>query len=97
MGYIFKITNHINKKCYIGVTKKSNPYLRFNEYKRKIEKDIRYSALKDDVQKYGINNFTFEILIICINKDLYKLEIECIKKYNSMAPYGYNLGGKIWY
>ena len=45
MGYIYKIQNQINKKCYIGVTKKSKPYLRFNEYKYKIEYDIRYSAL----------------------------------------------------
>ena len=90
MGYIYKITNQINKKCYIGVTKKSNPYLRLNEYKRKIEKDIKYSVLKAAITKYGIANFTFEVIIICINTDLYKLEVECIKKYNSTYPYGYN-------
>ena len=39
MGYIYKITNHISKKCYIGETKKNNPYLRWNEHKRKIEQN----------------------------------------------------------
>ena len=91
MGYIYKITNNISKKCYIGETKKSNPYLRWNEHKRKIEQGIGCPALQDAVKKYGIDNFTFEILIICFNEERYKFEIEYIKKYNSIAPNGYNL------
>ena len=39
MGYIYKITNNISKKCYIGETKKSNPYLRWNEHKKKLHKE----------------------------------------------------------
>jgi group I intron endonuclease len=91
MGYIYKITNQLSKKCYIGETKKSNPYLRWNEHKRKIEQGIGCPALQDAVKKYGIENFIFEVLIICFDEDRYKLEIEYIKKYNSMAPNGYNL------
>jgi hypothetical protein len=37
------------------------------------------------VKKYGIENFTFEILIICFDEERYKFEMEYIKKYNSMA------------
>jgi group I intron endonuclease len=91
MGYIYKITNQISKKCYIGETLKTNPYLRWNEHKRKIEQGIGCPALQDAVKKYGIENFTFEILIICFDEDRYKFEIEYIKKYNSIAPNGYNL------
>jgi group I intron endonuclease len=91
MGYIYKITNRISKKCYIGETKKNNPYSRWNEHKRKIEQNIGCPALQDAVKKYGIDNFTFEILIICFDEDRYKFEIEYIKKYNSMSPNGYNL------
>ena len=91
MGFIYKITNIISKKCYIGETNKSNPYLRWNEHKRKIEKGIGCPALQDAVKKYGIKNFTFEILIICFDEDRYKFEIEYIKKFNSIAPNGYNL------
>ena len=91
MGYIYKITNQISKKCYIGETKKSNPYLRWNEHKRKIEQGIGCPALQDAVRKYGIENFTFKVLIICFDEDRYRFEIEYIKKYNSMAPNGYNL------
>jgi group I intron endonuclease len=91
MGYIYKITNQISKKCYIGETKKNNPYLRWNEHKRKIEQGIGCPALQDAVKKYGIENFTFEVLIICFDEDRYRFEIEYIKKYNSIAPNGYNL------
>jgi group I intron endonuclease len=91
MGYIYKITNIISKKYYIGETKKNNPQLRWNEHKRKIEQGIGCPALQDSVKKYGIENFTFEILIICFDEDRYKLEMEYIKKYNSISPNGYNL------
>ena len=49
------------------------------------------SALQDAVKKYGINNFKFEILIICFDEDRFKYEIDYIKKYNSISPNGYNL------
>jgi len=91
MGYIYKITNKLTNKCYIGETKKSNPELRWNEHKSKIEKGIGCPALQDAVKKYGIEKFKFEILIICFDEDRYKFEKEYIKKYNSIAPNGYNL------
>lgn len=91
MGYIYKITNSITKKCYIGETKKTNPELRWNEHKSKIEKGIGCPALQDAVRKYGIDNFKFDILIICFDEDRYYYEKEYIKKYNSMSPNGYNL------
>jgi len=91
MGFIYKITNIITNKCYIGETKKSNPYLRWNEHKRKITQGIGCPALQDAVKKYGINNFKFEILIICFDEDRFKYEIDYIKKYNSISPNGYNL------
>ena len=91
MGFIYKITNIITNKCYIGETKKNNPELRWNEHKSKIEKGIGCPALQDAVRKYGINNFKFQVLIICFDEDRYRFEIEYIKKYNSIAPNGYNL------
>jgi group I intron endonuclease len=91
MGYVYKITNIITKKCYIGETIKDNPILRWNEHKRKIEKGIGCPALQDAVKKYGIENFRFEILIICFDEDRYRYEMEYIKKYNTIVPNGYNL------
>jgi group I intron endonuclease len=91
MGFIYKITNILTNKCYIGETKKNNPETRWNEHKRKIEQGIGCPALQDAVKKYGINNFTFKIIIICFDEDRYKYEIQYIQKYNSMVPNGYNL------
>jgi len=49
------------------------------------------------MKKHGIENFTFEILIICFDNDVVKWEKEYIKKYNSQVPNGYNIlsGGQI--
>jgi group I intron endonuclease len=91
MGYIYKIKNIITNKCYIGETKKSNPLLRWNEHKSKIQKNIGCPALQDAVKKYGIEHFTFTVLIICFDEDRYKYEMDYIKKNNTMAPNGYNL------
>jgi len=91
MGYIYKITNIITNKCYIGETKQSNPESRWKEHKNTIKNGVGCPALKDAVKKYGIENFKFEILIICFDEDRYKYEIEYIKKYNSIVPNGYNI------
>ncbi len=91
MGYIYKITNTITNKCYIGETKQSNPESRWKEHKNTIKNGVGCPALQDAVKKYGIENFKFEILIICFDEDRYKYEIEYIKKYNSKVPNGYNI------
>ena len=91
MGYIYKITNTITNKCYIGETKQSNIEVRWKQHKNTIKNGIGCPALKDAVKKYGIDNFKFEILLICFDEDRYKYEIEYIKKYNSKVPNGYNI------
>ena len=63
MGYIYKITNKITNKCYIGETKQSNPESRWKEHKNTIKNGVGCPALQDAVKKYGIDNFKFEILI----------------------------------
>ena len=61
---IYKITNNINNKCYIGKAK--NIYKRFWSHKNNSEKnkpDRRSSPmLFYAFKKYGIQNFNFEII-----------------------------------
>lgn len=63
MGYIYKITNDINKKIYIGKTDLHNPIERWNEHlrdykKKRNEKRPLYEAMN----KYGEEYFHFEII-----------------------------------
>jgi group I intron endonuclease len=91
MGFIYKITNTINGKCYIGETTKSDPEKRWYQHKNTIKRGVGCPALQNSVVKHGIDNFKFEILIICFDEDRYKYEIEYIKKYNTLIPNGYNI------
>jgi len=91
MAYIYRILNKITKKCYIGETKCKDVARRWNQHKQTIEINKGCPALRDAVKKYGIDNFEFSVLIICFDDERFKYEIEYIKKYNSIAPNGYNL------
>ncbi len=87
MGIVYLTTNNINGKQYIGVDSKNNDNY-FGSGK----------AIKMALKKYGINNFTKEILEE--NDDinyLFEKEKYYINKYNAVnSPNFYNLaeGGK---
>lgn len=91
MYSLYKITNLLNNKNYIGVTNR-NPYERFMEHKKSSSKSFIGKAIQAD----GIENFSFEVLLIDIeDNEISKIECEYIQKYNSLLPNGYNadLGG----
>jgi|15BtaG_2_1085339.scaffolds.fasta_scaffold40411_2 hypothetical protein len=88
---IYKATNIINGKCYIGQTvqplnsRKSGHY-----YSSKVNRDnmIFHKAIR----KYGEENFKWEILCECISQDeMNKLEQFHMLENNSLNPNGYNL------
>ena len=91
MGFIYKITNTSSKKCYIGQTSQSNPEERWKKHQCAISRGAGCPALRDAIKKYGIQQFTFEVLIICFDMDRFIYEREYIKKYNSVVPNGYNI------
>ena len=89
-GVIYKATNKINGKSYIGQTIET-----LNERKAK---HISCACLKKDniyfhntIKKHGKENFIWEVLTECNSlKELNKTEIEMIEKYNTFES-GYNL------
>jgi group I intron endonuclease len=87
MGYIYKITNTINNKCYVGQTL-NDVKERWRQHKKK-STNCRY--LKHAFIKYGFDKFKFELICICFDEDLDKYEIEYIKKFKCLVPDGYNL------
>lgn len=82
---IYKIENEINHKVYIGQSK--DIYARFV---RHVSSKFSKNDLYKDFKKFGLNNFSFEIL-----KETYDLdywEIFLIRIYKSANPkFGYNL------
>lgn len=83
---IYKITNQINQKCYIGQSINiESRWVHHKNYNKKYSKYPLYLAFK----KYGINNFSFEIIEECLPEELDEKEQFYIKYYNSYKN-GYN-------
>ena len=85
---IYKVTNVINGKVYIGKTKNTLEYRKCEHIKKsKNPKLYFHSALK----KYGNHNFVWEVIYECNNNaELNVAEIKFISEYAS-NKYGYNL------
>ena len=85
---IYKIENLANNKVYIGLS--SNLNKRFYEHKRLLILNTHTNRyLQRSWNKYGQDNFIFEILEICNKDDLSNKEIYYIQKYDSFIN-GYN-------
>lgn len=88
---VYKITNKINNKCYIGITRKTFRQ-RYNYRDDWWNASSVNSPLRKAVKKYGSENFIVEILKEVNDlKLLNELEVQYIINFNCMAPNGYNL------
>lgn len=94
MPYIYKVTNKINGKIYIGKTVRTIK-IRWKEHcsdykKRNMEKRPLYDAMN----KYGIENFEISLVEECDGNILSEREKYWIEYYGSFK-YGYNatIGG----
>ena len=99
-GVIYKITNLVNNKVYIGLTTRTFNE-RYNGYGVGIERvfnSTHNGHLRRAIEKYGADNFTVEIVFH--TNDYYELakkEMELISKYNACNPkYGYNKSERIF-
>lgn len=87
VGLIYKITNNINDKVYIGQTWRDLD-IRFNEHKRRADNSLK---LKNAFNKYDRKNFNIECLTVCyIQETLDFYETLFIRKYDSVNS-GYNI------
>lgn len=89
MKAIYKITNKLNNKCYIGQS--NNPMERWKQHKWRAlnEIDRGKSAIHDALREVGIENFDFSI--IGWFKDYNEKEKYYIQLYHSLIPNGYNI------
>ena len=72
MGYIYKITNLINNKSYIGQTKNTIKIRMYKHYSKAKQENI--TGIDAAIKKYGKENFIIEELCQCQNQDLDELE-----------------------
>lgn len=96
MGYIYKITNMLNDKVYIGQTVKTIQK-RFTQHKNNSKKEyFSQIVLYKAFNKYGIENFICEEIEQVPNNKLDEREKYWIKYYDSYNN-GYNstIGGKL--
>lgn len=69
MHYIYKITNLVNQKIYIGQSK--NPKYRWTAHKREAKQEFPQLVVEEAMKKYGIENFIFELIcsVIPVNDE----------------------------
>ena len=82
--FIYKITNTLNQKIYIGQTEQTIE-------KRFLQHSKSITPLGDVMRKYGLENFTIEIIEECSTPEQTKeRERFWIKTLKSRVPNGYN-------
>lgn len=95
-GIVYKITNKINGKIYIGITTKTLEKRR-QQHIRWCKHKMRKYIIHKAINKYGTDNFLLEIIDnFNGNKDACEREVKYVSSYNSFIPNGYNmtLGGE---
>lgn len=85
MYKIYLITNLLNHKKYVGMTK-------FSLEERFLQHSKKGFLLTESIKKYGEQKFSIELIEEVESAErAYELEIFYIREYNTKAPNGYNL------
>lgn len=89
---IYKITNLINNKVYIGLSTNIKERWRAHRSRPFQKKSHQYNYyLYRAIRKYGLENFSFEVVEECQKEELGEKEIYWINYYHSNdEQFGYN-------
>lgn len=101
MAGVYKITNKVNGKVYIGCTsaRTDRRFLKHLALSKRINQGIKHSAIHKAINEFGEANFTFEVLFELgksrgVTKEEYNtlqnLEKHYIELYNAYGDGGYN-------
>lgn len=89
---IYKITNKLNNKAYIGqsicIEKRWENHKCLNGAKTPSQRNYNYPLYRA-IRKYGIDNFNFEVIEECSKNELSEKELHYIRHYDCVAN-GYN-------
>jgi group I intron endonuclease len=91
MHYLYRITNQLSGKVYIGQT--NDPDYRWYQHRSYAKGNKHKQYIHSAMSKHGIENFTFEVIAGCKSQeDADEAESLLIKQYDSRnKEYGYNL------
>ena len=88
---IYKATNLINRKAYIGKTIETLK-IRKMKHKSAILNNKTNYPFHRAIKKYGFENFKWEVIDYALTEEiLFKMEKYYIKKLKTKVPNGYNL------
>lgn len=97
MYYLYRITNILNNKVYIGQSNKENERWRQHKYFARQDEPVQY--IHRAMKKYGTNNFVYEVIVVCrTREDADETEKQLVIQYDSRnKEHGYNiaLGGNV--
>lgn len=91
---VYKATNRVNGKMYIGYTLKTLEERKLNHFTKSRSKNSKhyFYVFKEAIRKYGLDSFDWEVLCNCNSKqECCEKEKQFIKEFNTISPYGYNL------
>lgn len=92
MHYLYRITNLVNNKIYIGQAKDYNQ--RWRQHKQEAKREIPRMIVNVAMKKYGLDNFIFEIIATCkTQEDANQTETLLVSQYEShiSTGKGYNV------
>lgn len=90
MGTIYRVTNSINGKSYIGLT--DGPVeTRWKQHRTRFTSSAKNGGLHHAFTEFGTSAFNFEVLEKAPVRNLSEREKFYIEKYNTLSPNGYNL------
>jgi len=88
--YLYRITNTLNNKVYIGQT--IDPNSRWRAHRKSSASDKPRQVIHQAIKKYGNDVFEFDVIAASLNQDDADwMEENLIQQYNSLAPTGYNI------
>lgn len=83
--YIYKITNLVNQKVYIGQTVQKNPKMRWYSHQADARRGKK-SYLLDSIRKYGQDSFLWEVIDNAVSiDDLNNKEDHWLKYYRNLG------------
>lgn len=91
IGFIYKVRNTANGKCYVGCT--GNSVSKRWQQHLTLARQGKGSYLHAAIRKYGEQAFVYEVLATVRGNldELWNAECAAIAEHKSLVPFGYNL------